>query len=508
MKILNAAQIREADEYTIANEPVKSIDLMERAALACTIEIISMYDDKRVEFFIFCGTGNNGGDGLAIARLLYDKGYNTKVFILDFSSNSSDNFLINKDRLKQYGVNIINFSERELFPVISSNVVIIDAIFGTGLNRPVGEKYATIIHCINKKAEEGVPVISIDLPSGLFDEDNSSNILQNIIRATYTLTFQAPKLAFMFPENEVFTGEWKVLDISLDKNYISRIPTNWFFTDPEIAVSLYKRRNKFSHKGTFGHSLIVAGSYGKMGAAILAAKACLRSGTGLLTTHVPKEGYQILQTTVPESMVSIDRDEKIITTAIKYEKYAAIGIGPGLGTEKETQQVIKMLIQNAISPILIDADGINILSENKTWLSFLPPNTILTPHLKEFERLVGKTSNSYERLSVLRKFSEKYNVIVILKGAHTAIALPNNSVYFNSTGNPGMATGGTGDVLSGVITGLLSQGYNPADAALFGVFLHGLAGDLASGYLSEDAMIASDIIEYLPMAFQKIAGKN
>ncbi|MDQ3192485.1 MAG: NAD(P)H-hydrate dehydratase [Bacteroidota bacterium] len=506
MKILNASQIREADAYTIKNEPVKSIDLMERASAECTAHILPLFD-KSFKFFIFCGTGNNGGDGLAISRQLFEKGYDVAVYILDFSSKESDDFVSNKKSLKKYGIKTCNLSEKR-FPTLTGKSVIIDCIFGTGLSKPVEGEYAMVIHHINKAAIRGIPVIAIDFPSGLFAEDNSSNTLKNIVKANVTLTFQVPKLAFLFAENAIYTGKWKVVNIGLDSSYIERISSPFCFVDYNTAASLFKKREKFAHKGTYGHALIIAGSYGKMGAAVLAAKACLRSGPGLLTTQIPKTGFQILQTTVPESMLSIDNNEQNISESIDIKKYSSIGAGPGIGKENETVTVIKMLIQNATSPLILDADALNILSENKTWLSFLPLNTILTPHPKEFERLAGKSKNSFERLTLLREFAQKYQVTVILKGAHTAIAFSDGSVYFNSTGNPGMATGGSGDVLTGVLTGLLAQGYNVFQAGLFGVYLHGLAGDLAREDFGEDALIASDIINNLPGAFLLMSDKK
>ncbi|HET6245030.1 MAG: NAD(P)H-hydrate dehydratase [Bacteroidetes bacterium] len=499
MKILNAQQIRDVDAHTIANEPIDSIDLMERAAMACTDEISSMFDKTKL-FFVFCGQGNNGGDGLAISRQLYERGYDVKVFLADFSSNESEGYLINKKKLKNYGIDVIRLSEKGL-PFIKGNSVIIDAVFGIGLNREVQGEYAKTIHHLNLVSEKGIPVVSIDLPSGLFDEDNSSNNTHNIIRASITLTFQVPKLAFMFSENSVYVGKWKVLNIGLDEGYIEKLSSPYNYIDFKTAASLYKRRDVFSHKGIFGHALLIAGSYGKMGAAVLAAKACLRSGTGLLTTHIPGSGYSILQTTVPESMVHSDINEKTISECFAIEKYTAIGAGPGIGTEKITAVVIKALLQNSTSPLVLDADALNILSENKTWLSFLPPSTILTPHLKEFERLAGKTSNSFQRLALVREFAKKNNLVLVLKGANTAIAFADGTVWFNSTGNPGMATAGSGDVLTGILTGLIAQGYGVLQASIFGVYLHGLSGDFAKEELGEDALIASDIIKYLPKAF-------
>ncbi|MBA3899533.1 MAG: NAD(P)H-hydrate dehydratase [Bacteroidetes bacterium] len=501
MKILNAKQIKEADAFTIAHEPIASIDLMERAAMACTEEIREVFS-KEQPFYIFCGTGNNGGDGLAIGRLLYDEGFQTEIYVLDFSGKESEDFTINKNRLLHRGISLKSFSEGIAFPEIPYNAVIIDAIFGTGLSGPVKAEFTKVISNLNQYSERGIPVLSIDMPSGLFDEDNRKNDFDNVVKAYLTLTFQVPKLSFLFPENAPYIGDWKVLDIQLNKEILAKIPTPYYFIDFELAFPLLKRRHKFSHKGNFGHALMIAGSYGKMGAAVLASKAALRSGAGLVSAHIPKCGYNIIQAALPEAMASIDRDEMMVSESIKTDAFSAIGMGPGIGLEKDTQNVLKVLIQNASQPLILDADALNILSENKTWLSFLPPNSILTPHPKEFERLAGRTSHSFDRLEMAMDFAKKHKAILVLKGAFTAVCAPDGSVYFNSSGNPGMATGGSGDVLTGVITGLAAQKIPPLEAAVLGVYIHGLAADMAAQENGETALIAGDIIDYLPKAFK------
>ena len=501
MKILTSEQIREADAYTIAHEPVSSIDLMERAASACVAWITERFDAS-FKFNVFCGTGNNGGDGLAIARQLYNRGYDIEIFIVRFSDHCSKDFLVNEVKLKNLDVGLNDITDEKPLPVFNTKTdVIIDAIFGTGLSRPVEGFTARIIHQINKS---NVPVIAIDLPSGLFTGDNSSNNIQNIVKASYTLTFQVPKLAFMLPENADFLGEWHILDIGLSEKFISEISTAYFYVDIAFIKTIYRKRTKFSHKGNFGHSLLVAGSQGKMGAAVLASKACMRAGTGLLTVHIPKRGINILQTSIPEAMLDIDSNEKYVSGNIETEKFDAIGIGPGIGLEKETQGLLKLLIQNTSVPLVIDADALNIISENKTWISFLPARSILTPHPKEFERLAGKTSNSFEGLQKLKELAVKWGVYIVLKGANTAIVGPDGIIYFNSTGNPGMATAGSGDALTGILTALLAQGYSSKEACVLGVYLHGLAGDIAAGELSQEALTASDIIYFLGEAFKKI----
>lgn len=501
MKILSLAQIREADQYTIDKEPIPSIDLMERAAIACVNWIAERYD-VQTEFKIVCGQGNNGGDGLAIARLLIGRSYKVQVFIVNHSDKLAPDFVTNYERIgsKNEIVNVVSVASLQNKLQPTQNTVIIDAILGSGLNKAVTGLIADCIGFINRLS---LPVISIDIPSGLYGDDlNETTSI--IIKANFTLTFQFPKLSFMFTENAGYVGEFSVLDIGLHPGYIGQASTKDHFITRNDACAFLKTRSKIAHKGNFGHALLIAGSYGKMGAGVLSSKACMRSGVGLLTVHIPKCGYEILQTSVPEAMVDTDDEQNFISNAIKIEKYNAIGVGPGIGIEKETQNAVKLLIQNSSAPLVFDADAINIIAENKTWLSFIPANTIFTPHPKEFERLVGKSENSVKRLQLQREFSFKYHSYVVLKGAHTSVSCPDGSMFFNSTGNPGMATAGSGDVLTGIITSLLAQNYSAQQACILGVYLHGLAGDFAAHEKSEESMIASDIIENLGEAFRFI----
>jgi len=501
MKILAVEKIREADEYTIKNEPIASIDLMERAA-SQLYKWVKKRVDKYHMIRIFVGLGNNGGDGLALARLLANKAYGIQVFIVNYSENRSEDFKTNLARLEELqkvDINLIN--KKTDFPEISDDDIVVDAIFGSGLTRPVTGFIGDVIDYIN--THDSV-TISIDIPSGLFADKHSNSEKGSIIRADYTLSFQMPKLAFLLPENDKFVGQWHILDIGLHHEYINTVDVkNFLLTKRDIQPTL-KTRNKFAHKGTFGHALLIAGSYGKIGAAVLASKACLRSGVGLLHTHIPKVGYEIMQTANPECMLSIDRYDNYFSEVPDLDMYNAIGIGPGLGMEQQSQMALKLLIQNYPDPIVFDADALNILAENKTWLSFLPKGSILTPHPKEFERLVGKWPDDFEKLQMLRDFCFRFSVYVVLKGAYTCTCTPDGNCYFNSTGNPGMATAGSGDVLTGLITGLLAQGYSPGQAATLGAYLHGLAGDFAARKIGYEAMIAGDIIEYIGEAFKKL----
>lgn len=502
MKILPVEKIREADAFTIENEPVASIDLMERAASKVYDWFMKRCKTKEVSVKIFCGIGNNGGDGLALARMLFFTGIIPQVFVVRFSDKMSRDCEVNFNRLKEetetpmYDI----FSEDD-FPLINEKDIVIDAIFGSGLNRNVEGFAAELIsHLNNNNAIR----IAIDIPSGLFADGgqqsmfiahSSQLIAHSIFKADYTLSFQFPKLAFMFPENDVFVGRWEVLDIGLHKDFIDNVETLNFYTTEDMAMPILRKRTKFSHKGTYGHALLVAGSSGKTGAALLAAEACLRTGVGLLTAHLPKDALLPMQIYLPEAMTSIDKSETYCTEIDDIIPYTAIGVGPGIGKNAETATLLKKIIQEATQPLVLDADALNIISENPTWLSFLPDNTILTPHPKELERLFGKTNDSYERLELQRKMSVIHNIIIVLKGAHTAITFPNGTCFFNSTGNPGMATAGSGDVLTGMILSLLAQRYTPQEAALLGVYLHGKAGDKAAEKIGENSMIARDIVK-------------
>ena len=510
MKILPVEKIREADAFTIENEPIDSVDLMERAASKVYEWFMKRCKTKEVSVKIFCGIGNNGGDGLALARMLYFSGIIPQVFVVRYSDKMSRDCEINFTRLKEETeVPMYDIFSEDDFPQIYDNDIIIDAIFGSGLNRPIEGFTAELIKYINKS---NAIKIAIDIPSGLILETQklrnsetqksqqlTANIQQPIAKVDYTISFQFPKLAFMFPEYDAFVGKWEVLDIKLHKDFIDNVETLNFFTTEDVVKPIIRKRTKFSHKGTYGHALLVAGSSGKTGAALLAAEACMRSGVGLLTAHLPKDALLPMQVYLPEAMTSIDKSNTHCTEINDIIPYTAIGVGPGIGKNEETVTLLKKIIQEATQPLVLDADALNIIADNPTWLSFLPDNTILTPHPKEFDRMFGMTNNSYERLELQRKMSVVHNIIIVQKGAHTAITFPNGTCFFNSTGNPGMATAGSGDVLTGIILSLLAQRYTPQEAALLGVYLHGKAGDMAAEKLGMESMIARDIIGNLEL---------
>ncbi|MBT5669483.1 MAG: NAD(P)H-hydrate dehydratase [Lentimicrobiaceae bacterium] len=498
MKILSVDKIRDADAYTIKHEPISSLDLMERASEKLFMWVCEHVDNKK-SIEIFVGLGNNGGDGLALGRMLMNEGYEVSINVLRYSDNITDDFQINYDRLLDLDKHVVkNISSLDEFNAVDENTVIIDAIFGSGLSRPVIGFTGKIINEINKSKSI---VIAIDIPSGLFSDVTSKNNGGAIINADYTLSFQFPKIAFLVPENDLHVGQWNILDIGLHHDFINSTITSNHYVINEDVVHTLKTRPKFSHKGTFGHALIIAGSFGKMGAAILCSRACLKSGVGLLHTHIPRSGITALQSSTPETMLSIDNDENYFSEVPDLNSFNAIAIGPGIGQNEQTLKALKLLIQNSNSPMVLDADALNILSNNPTWLAFLPQSSILTPHPKEFERIVGGWNNDFECLDKQKALAQKHGIYVVLKGANTSICFPDGQIFFNSTGNPGMATAGSGDVLTGIITGLLASGYSPAVSSVMGVYLHGLAGDLSAVENGMEATTAGDIIENLGKAF-------
>lgn len=497
MKIFNTDQIRALDQYTIEHEPIASIDLMERASLAFVKWFKNNFPDLNKRIRIFCGPGNNGGDGLAIGRLLSQDHYEVLIYILEISSSKSPDFQANMERVKHSRCCPVEVVEKgQPFPKLGGSDILVDAVFGSGLSRPIEGYWADFINNLNTQESTKV---AVDIPSGMFAEQPTTGIS---FQADFTFSFEMPKLGFLFPENADRVGEWSCGSIGLHPDFIEKENTPFYFTNQVSVKPLLRERKKYSHKGLYGHSLLVAGSLGKVGAACLAARAILRSGAGLLTIHAPKCAYQILQTAIPEAMVVLDEDEEKITeVTIEFAKFNSFGIGPGIGTNNLTASALGKLLDKIDTPIVLDADALNLIAADPSLFNKIPRQSILTPHPKEFERLFGKTNNHFERNDLQREKAKELGIYIILKGAHTAIACPDGSCHFNSTGNPGMATGGSGDVLTGVITGMLACGYQPFEAAIFGVYLHGLAGDLAKEAIGQEALLASDIVEYLGKAF-------
>lgn len=523
MQILSAQQLRQCDEFTIAEQHITSLDLMERAAKACIPSILKL-TDPHSEFVVFCGKGNNGGDGLAISRLLLRQNYKVRTIIVEHSEKISDDAAKNLEALNNTphasvmhvhrieDLEDAKLSDNQAFMQAlvgasddlaglktAERTIIIDALLGIGVNRPVEGLLAEVIDLINALQHT---VIAIDLPSGLY-ANRSSKDNKHIVKATKTLTFHCLKLALLMAENAAYTGHTDVLDIGLDKPFAASLETPYTLLQKQHIRFLLKPRPLFSHKGIYGHALLIGGSKGKSGAAILAAKACLKSGAGLLTVHSCQETLSALLIQLPEAMASFDVEDHISSYPHK-TAFSAIGIGPGLGTDKDTQNVLKLLIQEATVPLVFDADAINILSENKTWLAFTQPGCVFTPHIKEFDRLAGAHQSDFDRLETAIAFSAKHRQTIVLKGTYTAVVLPSGKVYFNSTGNPALAKGGSGDVLTGIITGLIARGYEPEQACVIGVYVHGYAGDLCIKKQSQESVLASEVIAQLGKAFRKI----
>ena len=492
------------DAYTIENEPVSSIDLMERASRALARAMSERWSAE-TPFTVFAGPGNNGGDALAVSRLLAERGCRVEVYLFNTKGTLSPDCETNKERLA--GVAGIDFHEittQFVPPVLTAEHVVVDGLFGSGLNKPLSGGFAAVVKYINTSP---ATVVAIDVPSGLMGEDNTYNIQANIIRADLTLSLQLPKLAFLFAENAPFVGEWQLLDFGLSEEAIEEKETDFALTEHEDVASMLKPRGKFAHKGNFGRALLIAGSQGMAGASVLAARACLRSGVGLLTVHIPFCNNFIVQTSVPEAMTEIDINDVRFSCATDTDDYQAVGIGPGLGKAGDTEAALLEQIESCQTPMVVDADALNLLGEHRSYIGRLPKGSILTPHPKELERLVGKCQNSYERLTKARELARSAGVHILLKGAYSVIIAPSGKCWFNPTGNPGMATGGSGDVLTGVVLALLAQGYDAETAARMAAYVHGLAGDIACKKHGVMGMTAGDIVTCLPPAWRMLEEK-
>ncbi|WP_165748006.1 NAD(P)H-hydrate dehydratase [Cellulophaga sp. Z1A5H] len=496
MKIFSAKQIYQADKYTIEKQQIKSDELMERVAIQIFNWLHLRLQGAPVKIQLFCGIGNNGGDGVAVARHLQEHGYSIEVHIVNYSEKRSDDFLLNLNRLKERKIwpNFIN-SDSE-FPEISKEDIVIDAIFGIGLNR---NPDAWVVKLMQKINISEAFVLAVDLPSGLFTDKPVKN-KDAVVKANHILSFQTPKLVFFLPETGVYANQWEIIDIGIDAEFIANTEVEYELISKLEVLPTYIPREKFAHKGTYGHALIIGGSYGKIGAVQLTSNSCLRAGAGLVTAYLPKCGYVPMQTAVPEIMVLTDEHEEFITK-MKFEITPdVIGLGIGLGTANETQKALGNFLKKNKTPLVLDADAINILALNEAFLKNLPAQTVLTPHPKELERLLGKWKDDFDKLKKAKAFSKKYDCVLVIKGAHT-ITVYDNKGYINTTGNPGMATAGSGDVLTGIITGLIAQGYGALKAAIFGVYLHGTSGDIAVEKLGYQALTASALIDSLGNAY-------
>ncbi|OUJ73754.1 NAD(P)H-hydrate dehydratase [Hymenobacter crusticola] len=499
MKILTAAQTKQVDQATIQAENSSSDVLMERAATAFTDWLTARQSPAEAgEVLVLAGPGNNGGDGLVAARLLHQRGYSVRVWVLPAEKYSAD-FTVNRQRLPAV-VPVAELASEQL-PTLTTNTLVIDALFGTGLSRPLEGIAASVVQHLNAAHAR---VVAIDMPSGLLTDAPQPKD-SAVVHARHTISFELPKLAFLLPQNAAFIGDWHLLPIGLNREVIEQLETPMYFVDVPTLAGKLPKRAKFGHKGTYGHALLLAGSKGKIGAAVLATKACLHSGVGLLTLRTPAVGYDVVQTAVPEAMALVDPHQDFLTELPDLKSYSAVGMGPGIGQQTATQEVLAQLLREAKMPLVLDADALNLLGQQRELLALLPPDTILTPHPKEFERLTEPARDDYHRLELLRAFCQQHQCYVVLKGAYTCLGAPDGRFYFNSTGNPGMGTGGSGDVLTGVLTALRGHSFLSAlDAALLGVYAHGRAGDLAAQHTGEAGLSASAITRFLGPAFQEL----
>ncbi len=502
MKIFSKKQIYNADKFTLKDQNIESIELMERASLALFNWLHSRLEGKPLKINLFCGIGNNGGDGLALARHLWEHGYAFKVYIVNYSENRSEDFLSNLKKLKERKIWPEYMNEATALPEIGAEEIIIDAIFGIGLNRNPDVWVARIIKYIN---DNTAYTLSVDVPSGLF-LDRKFEDVESVVKAHTVLSFQFPKLIFFLPDTSKFCGTWEILDIGLSTKFITDTEVDFTLIDKADLIEKYRFRDKFSHKGDFGHSLLIGGSYGKIGAMVLAAKACIGSGSGLVTAYVPQCGYLPLQTAVPEVMVITDKGENDLQNIDFKLVPSVIGIGMGMGTSDKTGEALTQLIKNSNSPMVIDADGLNLIAKNMSLLEQIPSKTVLTPHPGELKRLIGDWEDDFDKIEKTKRLSKSSDCIIVIKGANTIIIYREKS-YINSTGNPGMATAGSGDVLSGIITSLIAQQYEPLFASILGVYLHGRAGDIAASHLGMEALTASSIIASLGTAFLDLFSK-
>ncbi|PVW13183.1 NAD(P)H-hydrate dehydratase [Marixanthomonas spongiae] len=500
MKVFSAKQLSEADKATTEKHDISSLDLMEHAGTQVFNWLHHRLQGAKVPIHIFCGIGNNGGDGLVVGRLLIEKGYTVKVYVANFTDKRSKCFLINYDRIKETTNDWpkLMTSEND-FPEINDQDIIIDALFGIGLNRPPEGWLKPLIQHINASKAF---TLAIDIPSGLY-ANQALEDPEAVVQANHALTFQTPKLAFFLPETGKFVPFFDIIDIGLDTEFLHRATPMAQLIGKQQARQFYKPRQAFDHKGTYGHALIVSGSYGKIGAAVLSAKAAFKVGAGLVTAFVPECGYDIIQTAVPEAMTITDKEDDLITDIAYDITPSAIGVGMGIGKAKKTVAALETLFKKAKAPMVIDADALNCISEHKKLLEAVPKHAIVTPHPGELKRLIGEWADDYDKLEKAKAFSKKHEVVLLIKGAHTAIIFDDN-LYINTTGNPGMATAGSGDALSGMLTGLLSQGYDPLLSAIFGVYLHGTAGAIASQKMGYEAVMASNIIDNIGAAYMSL----
>ncbi len=506
MKIFTSQAIQEIDKATCEAQNISSDELMERAASVVSCEIVSRFLPSR-RIVVMAGPGNNGGDALAVSRMLMEQGYKkVEVILFNIAGKLSHDCEIQRQKLITIdGVDFTEVTRHFNPPYLGPDDVVIDGLFGSGLNKPMEGGFVALARYIN---DSGAYVVSIDLPSGMFGEWNDHVIRRDMVHANLTLAFQFPRLSFFFRENAEVLGEWKLMDIDLDEAKIKQSDTDMMLVEPRNIRALLTPRDPFTGKRDYGSALLFAGSAGMMGAAVLCSRAILRTGAGLATVHSARCGMTILQTAAPEVMFEPDRNEFYVTDMTIHHDHQVVAVGPGLGTQDQTVDALETMLRGGVNHLILDADALNCIAKRPALLTLLPPKTIITPHIGEFDRIFGPYKSSESRLKAAVEMARRYNIIIVLKGHYSVTVRPTGRIYVNSTGNPGMATAGAGDVLTGIIASFLAQGYSPEHSATMGVFIHGLAGDLAAEVVGEYGLTASDISDYVGRAIYKIRHKE
>ena len=502
MKIFNTENIRKIDRITIEEEGVSSQELIRRVAEGVAGEIIGRWSPS-TPVVIFAGSGNNGADALVVGRLLLEAGFYPRILLFNFKGNSlSRDCDMAKRELLATGYNgLMEIIDRAELPSLTPDHLVIDGLFGSGLRDPLEGGFMMLARNIS---ESGATVISIDVPSGMFGEWNARVIGRNVVHATLTMAIQFPRLSFFLGDNAELVGKWKVIDIGLSNRAIMETPTKYFYVERDEVRAVLKPRKPFSSKSDYGHALLFAGCYGMAGAAVMAARGALRSGVGKLTVHSVRAAFPVIQSQVPEALFSADRHENVISDMSARFNCSAIGVGPGIGTNDATRGAFETLVKSYKRPLVIDADALNAIAKNQTILDHIAPGSILTPHAGEFDRIFGTQTSDEGRLLKAVEVSHRYKLLIVLKGRYTAIVRPDGKVFFNSSGTPAMATAGSGDVLTGIITSLLAQGYKPETASVAGVYIHGLAGEMAAETQGEYGTTAMDIASCVGRAVKAI----
>ncbi len=502
MKIFTTENIRKIDRYTIDDEGVSSQELIHRVAEGVVGEIISRWSPSKPTM-VFAGAGNNGADALIVAKLLIEAGFNTHVVLINVKGDSlSRDCRLAREELMSLGnVSMTEIVHTAHIPPLTADHLVVDGLFGTGLHNPLEGGYMAMARYIN---ESGATVLSIDVPSGMFGDWNTRVLARNVVHADYTVAVQFPRLAFFLSDNADLVGKWKVVDIGLSRRAIEETPTKYFYIEKDDVKRVLKVRPDFCSKADFGHALLISGCYGMMGAAVLAARGALRAGVGKLSVHSARCGFNVLQTAVPEALFSPDRNDIVISDMTPRFSYTAIGVGPGIGTNDATKGALETLIKTIKRPMVLDADALNIIARNPSLIDHITPGSILTPHAGEFDRIFGSQASAEVRLLKALEVAHKYKLIIVLKGHYSATVRPDGKVFFNSTGSAAMATGGSGDVLTGIITSLLAQGYKSEAAATAGVYIHGLAGDIAARSEGDYGTTAADIAASVGKAIKEI----